>query len=102
MVSKMIWAATIVTIVSMGPAHAQSVSISPSGTVRIGSGNDSPGAQGKASAPGQLKKEYGGSATDYAPGQQGKGSGAVININDGDRGGKSQSGGKANAKGKDK
>ena len=93
MVSKMIWAATMVTIVSMGTAQAQSVSISPSGTVRIGAGNDSPGAQGKASAPGQLKKEYGGFAAGFAARDKGKGAREGLHIHQCDCRGDSPPGG---------
>lgn len=50
---------------------AQSVSISPSGTVKIAPDSKS-GNQGQETAPGQMKKQYGGAATDYAPGQQKK------------------------------
>lgn len=78
-------------LVFAGHAAAQSVNIGPGG-VRIGS--DVPPAQTKGTehAPGQLKKEYGGSATDYAPGQVKKDTGTTINFGSGDD--------KPNAKGK--
>lgn len=65
---------------SIGAANAQSVTVSPTGGVRIGPDIDGGqgGGQGRQTAPGQLKKQYGGSATDYAPGQQKKGGTSVI------------------------
>ena len=59
--------------------------------------------QGKETAPGQLKKTYGGSATDYAPGQQKKSDGSwTLKVDDGnkpkssskDKGGQDKSTGK--------
>ena len=67
----------------VGHAAAQSVNISPSG-VRIGADTPPPQTKGTEHAPGQLKKEYGGSATDYAPGQVKKDSGTSINFGSGD------------------
>ena len=67
----------------VGHAAAQSVNISPSG-VRIGADAPPPQTKGTEHAPGQLKKEYGGSATDYAPGQVKKDSGTSINFGSGD------------------
>lgn len=74
-----------------GIAQAQSVSISPSGAVRIGGDNEHVG-EGRETAPGQMKKEFGGSATDYAPGQQKKGGSTILFGEDKDgRNGKSNS-----------
>lgn len=70
-------------MVFVGHAAAQSVNISPSG-VRIGADTPPPQTKGTEHAPGQLKKEYGGSATDYAPGQIKKDSGTSINFGSGD------------------
>ena len=70
-------------MVFVGHAAAQSVNISPSG-VRIGADAPPPQTKGTEHAPGQLKKEYGGSATDYAPGQVKKDSGTSINFGSGD------------------
>lgn len=52
----------------LGAAHAQSISVSPSGNVSIG--NNDAGNNGRATAPGQMQNRYGGSARDFAPGQQ--------------------------------
>jgi hypothetical protein len=82
--------------------HAQSLTVSPSGSIRISPDNNNVG-QGKETAPGQLKKTYGGSATDYAPGQQKKSDGSwTLKVDDGnkpkssskDKGGQDKSTGK--------
>lgn len=74
--------ASIALIATAVSAYAQSISISPSGNVRIGTDDPTKAGQGRDTAPGQLKKEYGGSATDYAPGQQKKQGGASLNFSD--------------------
>lgn len=89
-------------LVLAGQAAAQSVNIGPGG-VRIGADTPPPQTKGTESAPGQLKKEYGGSATDYAPGQTKKDSGTSINFGGGDdkAATKAKSGQKGQAKTKD-
>lgn len=64
--------AAIALAVGLSAASAQSLSISPSGSVRINANDPDSGNRGQSNAPGQLKKEYGGSAKDYASGQQNK------------------------------
>jgi hypothetical protein len=88
---KLIIAITLLSASAM--LSAQSLTVSPSGTIRISPDNND-NNQGKASAPGQMKKSYGGSATDYAPGQQKKDDGGWT-LNADDSNGKS----KANSKG---
>ena len=52
--------AVVVTslVLASSVAFAQSISISPSGTVKIAPDNAS-GSKGQETAPGQMKKEYG-------------------------------------------
>jgi hypothetical protein len=77
--------AVVVTSLALASsvALAQSVSISPSGTAKIAPDNAS-GSKGQETAPGQMKKEYGGAATDYAPGQQRKDGGTSFSFGSGD------------------
>ncbi len=88
----------------VGAVNAQTISISPTGSVKIGGDNDGGVGKGRETAPGQMKKEYGGSATDYAPGQQKKGGGSTLTFGDDKNGkeGKSKSQGKGNAGGGNK
>ena len=76
--------------VGMAAANAQSITLSPTGSVKIGVDNDGGkgGGQGRDTAPGQLKKQYGGSATDYAPGQQKKDDAVVLKNQKPAKGGK--------------
>ncbi len=77
--------AVVVTslVLASSVAFAQSISISPSGTVKIAPDNAS-GSKGQETAPGQMKKEYGGTATDYAPGQQKKDGGTSFPLGNSD------------------
>lgn len=82
--------AAVALCAGMASANAQSITLSPTGSVRIGVDNDGGkgGGQGRDTAPGQLKKQYGGSATDYAPGQQKKDDVIVIKNQKPAKGGK--------------
>ena len=91
--------ATLALCLGISVANAQSITVSPTGSVRIGADNDGVGqggGQGRQNAPGQMKKQYGGSATDYASGQQ-KNDGITINQGNtakGDKGSKGSQGDK--------
>ena len=90
--------ATLALCLGISVANAQSITVSPTGSVRIGADNDGVGqggGQGRQNAPGQMKKQYGGSATDYAPGQQKK-DGGVINFGGSEKGDKGDWGDKGN------